>query len=114
MKLWLTALGVGVLVVRMSVAAPTVSARTRGFSVPPASPSSRCWSAQRLSSGPSSTTLPIPYVDTHKAELVFRHKMLRLLRGKHAKRALIESGGREARMPDMYLTSYGLHVIVQA
>jgi len=25
---------------------------------------------------------PIPYVDTHKAELVFRHKVLRLLRDK--------------------------------
>jgi membrane protein CcdC involved in cytochrome C biogenesis len=35
MKLWLTALGVGVLVVRMSVAAPTEPVRTRGFSVPP-------------------------------------------------------------------------------
>jgi hypothetical protein len=35
--------------------------------------------------GFSSTTVrghPIPYVDTHKAELVFRHKTLRLLRDK--------------------------------
>ncbi|MFQ5792110.1 MAG: transposase, partial [Acidobacteriota bacterium] len=29
---------------------------------------------------PDGSWQPVPYVDTHKAELVFRHKVLRLLR----------------------------------